>query len=159
MSSEPPALETPPTPFVCTPMFKRLIAENRELKARLDELDGTLVFNKDQDLAAFLCFTDHGKMVLERVRAMQDEIVAAKRYRQRNVLVKAYQDGLVEVYGPSFVNATIAFLGWSVTDKGHEIRREQRLDEQLPDNYRQINFPGMQLASSLRGHDNELRVV
>lgn len=114
-----------------------------------------LNFNRASDLLAFLTGHRYGRMILrEAVFGGESEWLVNELLDQNRasyVLVKAYRDGLVEVYGERDVYAEIKLLGRSVTFPEHEIAQEKSVDRTLSPGHKSVHFPGMKRASALRG--------
>lgn len=112
-----------------------------------------LHFNDEDALLAFLISSPEGHCLLREAAYAQPWLVQEmlERHKVSHVLVKAYRDGLVEVYGPRHVRAKIVLLGRSVTFPGHEMEREQEVDETVGENYRRYNWPKYKRAAALRG--------
>jgi hypothetical protein len=108
-----------------------------------------MTFRSDSDLIHFLATTTHGENVLGAVAALGRRLHLESTY----ILVKAYSDGLVEVYGPEWVRARVVLLGRSVTYPEHEIALEKAVEATLPQPY----SSGKLIANALRHCDQEIR--
>ncbi len=75
---------------------------------------------------------------------------------RQKVLVKAYRDGLIEVYGSEHVDAQIVLLGRSVTFPGHEIWQDQLVDAALGPAYAEYHCANGKIASALVGKERTL---
>lgn len=111
----------------------------------------SLSFRTDRDLLSYLGSQYGIELLIEAA----DTFCPYYRPREK-VLVKAYRDGLIEVYGPKNVDAKIVLLGRSITYPGCEIMQEELVDYQLSQLYRLINYPGYCIASALWGHDRKV---
>jgi hypothetical protein len=112
----------------------------------------SLMFRGENDLLNYLVNTKHGKGVMREAISISQEITewTLAVNKTTYTLVKAYRDGLVEVYGPKHSRAKIAFLGRSSTFPEHEVQLEQHLDSILPQPYREIHYPNNLRASGMR---------
>lgn len=120
----------------------------------------SLSFRNEDDLLHYLTTSRPGCQILRAAvsgssgRWLVEEIL--QHSRSVHVLVKAYRDDYVEVYGEPGVCAKIVFLGRSVTVPEHEQAREHCVDESLPWPYREINWPNCLVANGLRDVDGTL---
>ena len=114
-----------------------------------------LNFHNAENLLSFLTTSRYGKMLLrEAVFGGQAEWLVNELLDQNRasyVLVKAYHDGYVEVYGEKDVYAKIVLLGRSVTFPEHEVLLEKAVDGTLSPGHRSVHFPGMKRASAFPG--------
>lgn len=124
----------------------------------------SLNFRGEQDLLHYLTSTPRGRGVLREAVVGTPEIIqeVLEYNKTTYVLVKAYRDGLVEVYGPRHCRAKIAFLGRSITFPGHELAVERQLDGRLPAPYREVHYPSNKRAIGHRysglEQDREVRI-
>lgn len=84
------------------------------------------------------------------------EVQFLERYRPAYVLVKAYRDGGVEVFGEKFVRPKVLFMGRQTTCPEAEVVAQSNADQLLPDRFKEINFPGCLVESACR---NDLTIA
>lgn len=113
------------------------------------------VFTTEEHLVQYLTKHPQGRSLVRETVLLEDWAIqdVLDSHKASYVLVKAFRDGLVEVYCKRHVRPRIAFLGRSVTFPEHELLAERELDRSLPEPYRLIHLPGYMRAAALRGHD------
>jgi len=111
----------------------------------------SLTFRSESDLLHYLTTSPRGKGILREActeKWITDEILEYNR--TTHILVKAYRDGWIEVYGPKTTRARIVFLGRTTTFPEYEVTLERHLDSLLPTPYREVHYPGNRRAIGYR---------